>query len=942
MFAPWSLAPLARAGPLDSLLPRPGQGPLDASLRLARQGPLDSTERLSQVASQLATRQRELVITTVGFPGARRSTKRNNAAAQPGSSADESQLIFLKQWLGSLGARAANALLIGADEWTCALALAASVPCFTDGLVDTTALMQNRKRKRKSGVAAINKFGRQVVLKWWYALTLTQAGYDICFSDADVAWLQDPLSPLAWDRSFDVQGLSDVRLSADRPNLTSSLLPFHELTCRSAWMDVAYGHANRDMYPCQSAGIFYARATPPTVALMRGVLAMVQSKPIMWDQYAFQKLVMRTVTGLGDELAPLRYQLLPAARFANLPEYELIVNRTKGPLTALEATATGFGKRVPSRAVLSGLVAVHCGYVSGGEAKLAGMRRHGLLQPGLDAFAFAAASAAAASERDPPPTPEVVVHELDGVETLQALAVRFGVPPDELVRFNGLDNASMQALHSRQQLRIPPRRPADALATTAPAATWVPPGPPDDCWKPDAPWMDPSGPSRPSSCLPRAQPAPPPPPPSPPMPSHGVGGGMRSTARGEASLLLQRARQTAAMSSRAAVLEVAAAVATAPPNGRELILGTVQLPTHNATATALHLRMLRAWYGHLLRAGRAANVLLVGADRATCRAALAVSMPCFADRAAPAVLLPDVSRLLRRQRQTFLVRGAAASRLSNIWARPVALKWWYAAILTQAGYHIVFSDADVAWLQDPLSPLAWDRSFDVQGLSDVRLSADRPNLTSSLLPFHESGCRHGWRDYMLTTWAGSVGNGITPHTCASSAIFYARASSRAAVAMVRDVWSYWVARHEGEAVPCDRWNAKVKTADGRCRAAPANDWEERAFNMMLLRHAVGLGGEIAPLRQRVLPVRRFVDAEALPLLGPAWTPPQGGQGGSPTRRVAGAAPSEAAGPVAVHCGSASGDEEKLALLARNGLLKPGLAAYRRFANRTKSLRAVLK
>ena len=64
---------------------------------------------------------------------------------------------------------------------------------------------------------------------------------------------------------------------------------------------------------------------------------MVQSKPIMWDQYAYQKLVMRTVTGLGDELAPLRYQLLPAARFANLPEYEFIVNRTKGPLTALEA-----------------------------------------------------------------------------------------------------------------------------------------------------------------------------------------------------------------------------------------------------------------------------------------------------------------------------------------------------------------------------------------------------------------------------------------------------------------------------------------------------------------------------------------------------------------------------------------------------------------------------
>ena len=37
--------------------------------------------------------------------------------------------------------------------------------------------------------------------------------------------------------------------------------------------------------------------------------------------------------------------------------------------------------------------------------------------------------------------------------------------------------------------------------------------------------------------------------------------------------------------------------------------------------------------------------------------------------------------------------------------------------LLRLGFHIVFSDADVAWLQDPFRN--WDRSFDLQGLSDI-------------------------------------------------------------------------------------------------------------------------------------------------------------------------------------------------------------------------------
>ena len=41
-----------------------------------------------------------------------------------------------------------------------------------------------------------------------------------------------------------------------------------------------------------------------------------------WDQFIYQLMVMRYTIGLGDELAPLRYRLLPTSQFVNLPQYE--------------------------------------------------------------------------------------------------------------------------------------------------------------------------------------------------------------------------------------------------------------------------------------------------------------------------------------------------------------------------------------------------------------------------------------------------------------------------------------------------------------------------------------------------------------------------------------------------------------------------------------------
>ena len=110
-------------------------------------------------------------------------------------------------------------------------------------------------------------------------------------------------------------------------------------------------------------------------------------------------------------------------------------------------------------------------------------------------------------------------------------------------------------------------------------------------------------------------------------------------------------------------------------------------------AAALHVRLLRMWYGHLLRTGRAGHALVFGADRGTCarcatprspsprppslghlrpcaryahtraadggavrRRLLSVSVPCFVDEASPALTLPDAARVVRGR------RGAQHSR----------------------------------------------------------------------------------------------------------------------------------------------------------------------------------------------------------------------------------------------------------------------------------------
>ena len=110
------------------------------------------------------------------------------------------------------------------------------------------------------------------------------------------------------------------------------------------------------MYPCASDGLFLVRSTAVGRAFAAGMLAYGRDNPKEWRR-AFQLMVMRFLIGLGDELPPLRFRLLPPSRFVNLPMFE--ARRARGLATAET-------------------VAVRCGYISGGERKLERLRSAGL------------------------------------------------------------------------------------------------------------------------------------------------------------------------------------------------------------------------------------------------------------------------------------------------------------------------------------------------------------------------------------------------------------------------------------------------------------------------------------------------------------------------------------------------------------------------------------
>ena len=235
------------------------------ALSASPMGVLRSEADLQRAAARVATASHELVLTTVGMDAA------------------QTQLLFLRQWAGNLRHRAANVLLIGTDEATCHVARNASIPCFVDamgharkGEEQVAPLATVDVEASVAGRGEVNMFGGQVRLKWFYVRALLRLNFHIVFSDADVAWLQDPFRN--WDRSFDLQGLSDIystnltvqvdeectsnpRLNPD-PRLPVCYLfitpghlvqAYHEITCMRPWLEQRYSKAKRSVYPCQVA-----------------------------------------------------------------------------------------------------------------------------------------------------------------------------------------------------------------------------------------------------------------------------------------------------------------------------------------------------------------------------------------------------------------------------------------------------------------------------------------------------------------------------------------------------------------------------------------------------------------------------------------------------------------------------------------------------------------
>ena len=270
----------------------------------SKQPVIRSLEDLEAIASAVSNDRRELMFTTVSIDKPLH------------------QLLFLRQWYGNLRGSAAHAMLLGADARTCRIARNATIPCFVDGAAPALRGKQNQ-------------FGHQVLLKWWYAKQLLTLDYNIVFSDPDIAWLSDPFAN--WDTSFDLQGLSDIR----HVNVTTQ--KHHEITCLRPWMEQMYEHSRRSIYPCQSTGLWYMRNRPQSRALLDGLYRYLEAKPNEWEQKAFQLIVMRYLVGWGDDLAPLRYRLLPTNRYINIEFYE---ERVRLGLDA-ERTAVG----------------VHCGYL---------------------------------------------------------------------------------------------------------------------------------------------------------------------------------------------------------------------------------------------------------------------------------------------------------------------------------------------------------------------------------------------------------------------------------------------------------------------------------------------------------------------------------------------------------------------------------------------------
>lgn len=221
-----------------------------------------------------------------------------------------------------------DVLLVALSEAACGPTRAFGLLCYVD------ALPWLRQAKVY--------FGRQVALKWLYMRKMVELGFHPLFLDNDAAALQDPLRH--WDRSFDLQALSDARTdtNGDLPALAK------DLSCGVKYQGFPF--------PCASTGVLYVRATDATRTFLRSFAARVERSPSKWEQASFQRAVLPFLMQVGGGPPALRFRLLPIERFHNVKDLAL--------------------RRLSGRAVDS--VVVHCGKIKGGRAKQLALESAGL------------------------------------------------------------------------------------------------------------------------------------------------------------------------------------------------------------------------------------------------------------------------------------------------------------------------------------------------------------------------------------------------------------------------------------------------------------------------------------------------------------------------------------------------------------------------------------
>ena len=322
----------------------------------------------------------------------------------------------LQQWRGNLRERAANVLLVGADQHTCdvagsAMSCAGSTRRSRRPSAHSCASWTTRRGSAPG--KSRNMFGRHVLLKWWISATLCDGGFHVLFSDPDIAWSGDAFAGFA--APFDLQGLSDIEEEGLPTNR------FHHLTCRNGWMDKQYGQPLRAEFPCQSAGIFYARATAPT----RSLLASLPPRPPLRSQGA--AVGSSALPGGGDTTPRRPRRRLAAAGLRLLPPRRW-VNIDYAPPANASAAAD--------------LIAVHCGYVDGDEEKLRRLGERGLVQKGLASHRRAVAGMRRLSNAT-----SVGAAAVDAAAAAGAAALCLGIPALPARREH--DNLSTQAAAAR-------------------------------------------------------------------------------------------------------------------------------------------------------------------------------------------------------------------------------------------------------------------------------------------------------------------------------------------------------------------------------------------------------------------------------------------------------------------------------------------------------------